>query len=241
MIKGLFSQKTLTIASGTKIFGYASDSSTTLIDYTTSTTLTKTGQDWLIFIESITGWQVSPILSEYNTFKLSSFAPNSFKVYSLSLANILGFVKDQLYSKDANNEIASTYWGSFKLVLGGSEYTINGKKYTSVLQKCENESTRQIESVNLVGFGPAMDYIQTYDNQKFTLDSVLNHFSKQDNFKQFNAFNCVGIGSIVTNANIPQLAFSTKTLRVGMLNSHLKTDLIPSKSMNKISYFVMEV
>lgn len=240
MIKGLFSQKTLTIPSGTKIFGYASGSTSSLTDYTTSTTLTKTGEQWLDFIETITGWQVSAIASEYNTFKLDSFTPNLFKVYSLSLANILGFIKDQLYTKDSNNEIVSTYWGSFKLVLGGSEYTIGTKKYTSVLQKCENEPTRPIESVVLVS-GPVTDYIQAYDNQKFNLESVLNHFSKKVNFDQFNAFNCVGIGSTVTNANIPQLAFSTKTLRVGMLNSHFKTDLIPSKSMNKISYFVMEV
>ena len=80
MIKGLFSQKTLTIASGTKIFGYASDSSTTLIDYTTSTNLTKTGVEWLAFIETTTGWQVSAILSEYNTFKEDSYAPNRFKI-----------------------------------------------------------------------------------------------------------------------------------------------------------------
>lgn len=238
MIKGLLSSRTLTISNGTKIFGYASDSSTTLIDYTTSASLTKTGVEWLAFIETITSWQVSPTINEFNIFKEDSATPNRFKIYDQGLATLLGFIKDTLYSKDANNEIVSTYWGAFKLVLDGSKTD----KWTQKVNFKEKKPNRKVDSQFLVGIGPVSDYIKIYDNSSFTFESRLVHQSREVNLKQFIDYNYVsGVGQTVTQVNIPQLALTTKTLKFGLLDTHFIKDESNLPLYCKFSVIVQEV
>lgn len=238
MIKGLLSARTLTINSGTKIFGYASGSTTTLTDHTISTTLTKTGTQWLDYIEAVTGWQVNSVLDEYNIFKGDSFIPNRFKIYNTNLANLLGFIKDTLYSKDANNEISSVYWGAFKLVLNGSKY----ENLEQILTFKGKKANRKIESKMLAGIGPVSDYIKTYDTSSFTFESRLIHQSKEENLKQFIEYNLVsGIGQIVTAVNIPQLSLTSKTLRVGLMDTHFVDDDSKKPLQCKFSVIVTEV
>lgn len=238
MIKGLLSSRTLTIWTGTKIFGYASGSTTTLTDHTTSTSLTKTGAEWLEYIETKTGWQVNPRINEFNIFQEDSNTPNRFKIYNQSLATLLGFVKDTLYSKDANNEIVSTYWGAFKLVLDGSKTD----KWTQKVNFKEKKSNRKIDSQFLVGIGPVSDYIETYDNSSFTFESRLIHQSREVSLKQFINYNYVsGVGQTVTQVNIPQLALTTKTLKFGLLDTHFIKDESNLPLYCKFSVIVQEV
>ena len=237
-IKCLLSSRTLTIISGTKIFGYASGSATTLTDHTILTSLTKTGVEWLAYIKTITGWQVSPILNEYNVFFLDSFTPNKFKIYNQNLATLLGFIKDTLYSKDVNNEISSFYWGAFKLVLNGSKY----ENMEQILTFKGKKANRKIESKILVGLGPVSDYIKAYDNSNFTFESRLIHQSKEENLKQFVDYNTVsGVGQIVTSYNIPQLALTTKNLKIGLMDTHFVDDDSKKPLFCKFSIVVMEV
>lgn len=237
-IKCLLSSRTLTINSGTKIFGYASGSTTTLTDHTTSTTLTKTGVDWLAYIETVTGWQVAPTDNEFNIFKVDTFAPNRFKIYDQSLATLLGFIKDTLYLKDANNEISSVHWGAFKLVLNGSKY----ENMEQILTFKGKKANRKIESKMLVGLGPVSDYIKTYDNSNFTFESRLIHQSKEENLKQFIDYNTVsGVGQIITANNIPQLTLTTKSLKVGLMDTHFVDDDSKKPLFCKFSVIVMEV
>lgn len=242
MIRALLSSKLLTIPTNTKIFGYASGSTTSLTDYTTSTSLSKTGAEWLAFVESITGWQCESYQAgttkgEFNVFFEHSNMPNKFKIYDSSLANLLGFTKDVTYSKNANNEIVSSFWGAYKLVLGGSVYLSS----TSILTVCKAEALRVIEGKILIGIGPVQDYIKAYDNMKYKLISFQNDLTKQPNLLNFLDYNTtLGIGETVTQINIPILAILGKTLKFGMFESHFKKDEFGPTSY-EFSCLVMEV
>lgn len=244
MIKCLMSEKKLTIQSGVKIFGYASGVSTTIIDYTTSGTLSKDGQEWLEFIETITGWQTdsySTVMTEFVRFFEDTFAPNRFIIYDVSLANLLGFNDNSLYVKDSNNQIVSDFWGAFRLILSGAEHG----NYKSILVSSQNKPQMNFDTIQTAGKGPIGDYYSLYDNLVFTLESKMVHFSKYEMMKTFFAFNCVGQGQIVTPINIPKLTnaviWSGKTLRVGRENSGLISDTYPEKDFNKFEVIVQEV
>lgn len=244
MIKCLMSEKKITIQSGVKIFGYASGPTSTLTDYITSGILSKTGKEWLEFIETTTTWQTdsySTAMTEFVRFFEDSFTPNKFIIYDATLANLLGFEVNSLYVKNSDNEIVSDFWGAFRLILSGAE----SGNYKSILSKCENKPQMNFDTIQTAGKGPVGDYYSLYDNLIFTLESKMVHFSKYEMMKTFFAFNCVGQGQIVTPINIPKLTnaiiASGKVLRVGRENSGLTSDLYPEKDFNKFSVIVQEV
>lgn len=244
MIKCLMSEKKLTIQSGVKIFGYASGVSTTIIDYTTSGILSKTGKEWLEFIETTTIWQTdsySTEMTEFVRFFEDSNIPNRFIVYDESLANLLGFLDNSLYIKDSNNQIVSDFWGAFRLILSGAEYG----NYKSILTTSANKPQMNFDTIQTAGKGPVGDYYSLYDNLIFNLESKMVHFSKYEMMKTFFAFNCVGQGQVITPVNIPKLTnaiiASGKVLRVGRQNSGLTSDTYPEKDFNKFEVIVQEV
>lgn len=242
MIKCLMSEKKITINSGTKIFGYASGSTTTLTDHTTSTTLTKTGVEWLEYIEATTAWTANYSKSEFNIFEAGgSTIPNRFKIYDQGLANLLGFEVNSLYVKNSDNEIVSDFWGAFRLIVSGAE----SGNYKSILVSSQNKPQMNFDTIQTAGKGPICDYYSLYDNLIFTLESKMVHFSKYEMMKTFFAFNCVGQGQIVTPINIPKLTnaiiASAKVLRVGRQNSGLTSDTYPEKDFNKFEVIVQEV
>jgi hypothetical protein len=244
MIKCLRGEKKLTIGPGVKIFGYASGSSETLTDYTTTSILSKTGTHWLYSIRTITGWATDSYnteMTEFVRFFEDLYIPNKFIIYDSELANLLGFRVNTTYTKNSDNEIVSEFWGAFRLIVSGAEYG----NFKSILSKCENKPQMSFNTVQTAGNGPISDYYSLYDNLIFTLESKMVHFSKNEMMKTFFEFNCVGQCQIVTPINIPKLsnavAASGKVLRVGREDSGLTSDLYPEKDFNKFSVIVQEV